>query len=53
MELMIRTHDLAKTYEAADGQEVQAVKGINLEVRKGEIFSLLGPNGRERPPPFP
>jgi ABC-2 type transport system ATP-binding protein len=45
MELMIKTHDLAKTYEAADGQEVQAVKGINLEVRRGEIFSLLGPNG--------
>ena len=45
MELMIKTHDLTKTYEAADGQEVQAVKGINLEVRKGEIFSLLGPNG--------
>lgn len=45
MELMIKTHDLAKTYEAADGQEVQTVKGINLEVRKGEIFSLLGPNG--------
>jgi len=45
MELMIETHDLAKTYKAADGQEVQAVKGINLEVHKGEIFSLLGPNG--------
>lgn len=45
MELMIKTQDLTKTYKAADGQEVQAVKSINLEVRKGEIFSLLGPNG--------
>ncbi len=45
MELMIKTHDLAKTYKTADGEEVQAVKGIDLEIRKGEIFSLLGPNG--------
>ena len=45
MELMIETHDLTKTYETADGEEVQAVKGIDLEIRKGEIFSLLGPNG--------
>ncbi len=45
MELMIETHDLTKTYEADDGQEVRAVRGIDLKVRKGEIFSLLGPNG--------
>lgn len=45
MELMIETHDLAKTYETADGEELQAVKSIDLEIRKGEIFSLLGPNG--------
>lgn len=45
MELMIETHDLAKTYKTADGEELQAVKGIDLEIRKGEIFSLLGPNG--------
>ncbi|MFQ5942622.1 MAG: ABC transporter ATP-binding protein [Anaerolineales bacterium] len=45
MELMIETHDLAKTYKAADGDEVKAVNGVDLEVRKGEIFSLLGPNG--------
>ena len=45
MELMIETHDLAKTYKTADGEVLQAVKGIDLEIRKGEIFSLLGPNG--------
>lgn len=45
MEFMIETHDLAKTYKSADDKEVQAVRGINLKVRKGEIFSLLGPNG--------
>ena len=42
---MIETHDLAKTFKTADGEELQAVKGIDLEIRKGEIFSLLGPNG--------
>ena len=45
MEFMIETHDLAKTYKSADGKEVLAVRGIDLKVRKGEIFSLLGPNG--------
>ena len=45
MDLMIETHDLAKTFKTADGEELQAVKGIDLEIRKGEIFSLLGPNG--------
>ena len=45
MELMIETHDLAKTFKTADGEELQAVKGLDLDIRKGEIFSLLGPNG--------
>src|SRR2546430_8753347 len=25
--------------------DVEAVKGIDLEVREGEVFALLGPNG--------
>lgn len=25
--------------------EVEAVRGISLEVRKGEIFGLIGPDG--------
>jgi ABC-2 type transport system ATP-binding protein len=33
---------LVKHYAAAD---VRAVDGIDLEVRRGEIFGLLGPNG--------
>ncbi len=32
--------DLVKTFE-----EVEAVKGINLEIEEGELFGLLGPNG--------
>jgi ABC-2 type transport system ATP-binding protein len=32
---------LTKTYASG----LQALKSIDLEIRKGEIFALLGPNG--------
>src|SRR6266581_5462912 len=35
---------LAKIYSRR-GSEVHALKGIDLEVRGGEVFGLLGPNG--------
>ncbi len=37
---VIAVQDLVKKYG-----EVEAVRGIDLEVRKGEIFGFLGPNG--------
>src|SRR2546428_5681143 len=37
---VIRADGLVKRY----GQ-IEAVRGIDLEVRKGEIFGFLGPNG--------
>jgi daunorubicin resistance ABC transporter ATP-binding subunit len=42
--VVIRTEDLRKTYKASRG-DVHAVSGIDLDVRKGELFGLLGPNG--------
>ncbi len=39
---MIRTVGLTKTYT---GTDFKAVDGLDLEVRRGEIFGLLGPNG--------
>ena len=41
---MIETHGLAKTYQSGR-KAVEAVRGVDLEVREGEIFGFLGPNG--------
>jgi ABC-2 type transport system ATP-binding protein len=41
MQNIIAISDLSKTYATG----FQALKGINLDIRKGEIFALLGPNG--------
>lgn len=37
---VIETRNLSKKYK-----DVQAVDGLNMKVRKGEIFGFLGPNG--------
>ncbi len=41
MQPIISIADLSKTYASG----YQALKSINLDIRKGEIFALLGPNG--------
>jgi ABC-2 type transport system ATP-binding protein len=38
---IISVANLSKSYASG----FQALKGINLEIRRGEIFGLLGPNG--------
>ncbi len=42
--LAIRCHGLRKQYKSRSGT-VDAVNGLDLEVRRGECFGLLGPNG--------
>jgi ABC-2 type transport system ATP-binding protein len=45
-DVVIETRNLSKTYRDFWGrQKVQALKPLDLEVRRGEIFGLLGPNG--------
>jgi ABC-2 type transport system ATP-binding protein len=45
-EVVIETHSLSKVYRDFWGrQKVRALKALDLEVRRGEIFGLLGPNG--------
>jgi ABC-2 type transport system ATP-binding protein len=40
----IRAAGLVKHYEDGD-ETVEAVRGVDLDVRAGEIFGFLGPNG--------
>jgi len=43
-EIIVQTKNLAKTYEL-EGISVEAVKNINLTIKKGEFVSIVGPSG--------
>jgi ABC-2 type transport system ATP-binding protein len=43
---ILKVEGLAKTFKKPfTGKKVEAVRGVSLEVKKGEIFGFLGPNG--------
>src|SRR5437763_6574019 len=42
--IVIRTYDLWKTYIMGD-QEINAVSGIDIEVKRGEYLAIMGPSG--------
>src|SRR5882757_4067156 len=42
--MMIETVGLKKSFRTRGGT-VEAVKGVDMTVREGEIFGFLGPNG--------
>jgi ABC-2 type transport system ATP-binding protein len=44
MDAMIEAKGLKRTYKAR-GKSIEAVRGIDLKVNKGEIVGFLGPNG--------
>jgi len=43
-DLAVRTHDLWKTYPQ-EPEPVQAVRGVTLDVRRGEFVAMAGPSG--------
>lgn len=42
--VVIRTFDLWKTYIMGD-QEIHAVSGVNIEIKRGEYVAIMGPSG--------
>ncbi|MCW2759562.1 MAG: transporter ATP-binding protein [Nocardioidaceae bacterium] len=42
---MITARGLRKSFPLRDGGSFEAVKGIDVDVRRGEAFGFLGPNG--------
>ncbi len=50
-ETVIETQNLTKVYRDFWGRKkVDALRSLNLNVQRGEIFGLLGPNGSAKPP---
>ncbi|MGA2186612.1 MAG: ABC transporter ATP-binding protein [Bryobacteraceae bacterium] len=42
--VVIRTYDLWKTYVMGD-QQIHAVSGVDVEIRRGEYVAIMGPSG--------
>jgi putative ABC transport system ATP-binding protein len=42
--VVIRTTELTKTYQMG-AEEVHALRGVNLEIKKGEYVAIMGPSG--------
>jgi putative ABC transport system ATP-binding protein len=42
--IVIRTYDLWKTYIMGD-QEIHAVSGVDVEIKRGEYVAIMGPSG--------
>ena len=45
MEEIVRTEDLTKVYQLGRNRKIVGLDSLNLQIYKGEIFGLIGPNG--------
>lgn len=43
-EIVIKTVDLQKIYQMGE-MEVQALRGVSIEINSGEVISIMGPSG--------
>jgi len=44
-EVIVKTENLHKIYAQGTEMQVHALKGVNLEIKKGEIVAIMGPSG--------
>ena len=42
---MIKLENVSKTYDLDDGEKIQALKNINLQVKEGEVLGIIGKSG--------
>lgn len=44
-ELIVKTENLHKVYKTGKGIETHALRGVNIEIEKGEFVAIEGPSG--------
>src|SRR5881394_4582970 len=42
---MIRVEDLWKTYDMGSEQQVHALRGVNIDIKRNEYVAIMGPSG--------
>ncbi len=44
-EIILKTENLHKIYAEGTSMEVHALRGVNIEIKKGEMVAFMGPSG--------
>lgn len=44
-EIILKTENLHKIYDEGTSLEVHALRGVNIEIKKGEMVAIMGPSG--------
>ena len=42
---IIKVEDLWKTYDMGSEQQVHALRGVNLDIKRNEYVAIMGPSG--------